>query len=80
MSRTTELKEEIQKSVGLIRTLRDEVRLKLHLAGMDVKEEWRQLEPELADIERAANNLTEATRTAASDVVKRLSKLRSKLS
>ena len=77
---TTDLKNEIQKSLGLMRTLRDEVRLKLHLAGMDAKEEWRSLEPHLTDIERAASELTETTRKAIADAVKRLSKLRASLS
>jgi hypothetical protein len=77
---TTELKREIQKSLGLMRTLRDEVRVKLHLASMDAKEEWRKLEPHLVDVEHAANEFTEATCTAVSEAVKRLSKLRSSLS
>jgi hypothetical protein len=81
MSQTTdELKKEIQKSLGLMRTLRDEVRVKLHLAGMDAKQEWQKLEPHLAEVERAADELSEATRTAVSEAVKRLSKLRSSLS
>lgn len=77
---TTELKQEIQKSLGLMCTLRDEIRVRLHLASLDAKEEWRKLEPELADIERAASDLTEATGTAIAQTVKRLSKLRSSLS
>ncbi len=77
---TTELKNEINKSLELLRTLRDEVRVKLHLAGMDAKAEWNHLEPHLLDVERRANELTEATRVAIADAVKRLSKLRSSLS
>ncbi len=77
---TTELKNEIQKSLQLMLTLRDEVRVKLHLAGMDAKDEWRKLEPKLEEVERAASEATEATRTAIADAVRRLSKLRSSLS
>jgi len=77
---TTELKKEIQKSLGLMRTLRDEVRVKLHLATMDAKEEWRTLEPHLAEVEKAADSFTEATHKAVSEAVKRLNKLRSSLS
>jgi hypothetical protein len=77
---TTELKNEIQKSLGLMRTLRDEVRVKLHLAGMDAKDEWKKLEPKLQEAERAASEATEATRTAIADAVRRLSKLSSSLS
>jgi hypothetical protein len=77
---TTELKREIEKSLGLLRTLRDEVRVKLHLAGMDAKEEWRKLEPQIAEVERAATKFTDSTRAAVSDAVKRLSHLCSRLS
>jgi hypothetical protein len=78
MSRTTtDLKQEMEKSLALMRTLRDEIRVTVHLAGMTAKDEWRKFEPELADIERAATDLSEATCRAVSDAVKRLSKLRS---
>lgn len=41
-----------------LKVLRDEIRVKLHLAGMDVKDQWAKLEPEiehaLASAETAA--------------------------
>jgi len=77
---TTELKKEFEKSLELMRSLRDEVRVKMHLAGMDAKDEWRKLEPRLAEVEKAGAELTEATHAAAAEVVKRLTKLRSSLS
>ena len=77
--KTKELKEDIQKTLSTMHALRDEVRVKLHLAGMGAKEEWRKLEPMLADVERSATDLTQATRTAASEAVKKLSKLLSSL-
>jgi hypothetical protein len=81
MSQTTqELKAEFERSIGLMRTLRDEVRLKLHLAGMDIKDEWSKLEPRLHELEHTAEAWSEATCVAASDAVKQLSKLRASLS
>jgi lipid II:glycine glycyltransferase (peptidoglycan interpeptide bridge formation enzyme) len=80
MSQTTiELKQEIQKSLGLMRTLRDEFRVKLHLAGMDAKDEWHKLEPQLDELERTADQVSEATRNAVAEAVKRLNKLRETL-
>jgi CheY-like chemotaxis protein len=76
---TTELKSEYKKSLDLMRTLRDEVRMKLHLAGMDAKDEWRKLEPRLAELEKAGTEFTEATCKVASELVQRLSKLRSSI-
>jgi hypothetical protein len=74
---TTELKQEMEKSLALMRTLRDEIRVTVHLAGMEAKDEWRKLEPRLADIENAAKDLSEATCSAVSEAAKRLSELRS---
>lgn len=77
---TTDLKNEIEKSLGLMRTLRDEVRVRLHLAGMDVKDEWNKLEPTLLKVEDAAGDFSESTRKAVTEAVERLSKLRKSLS
>jgi hypothetical protein len=77
---TNELKTEIEKGLAQMQTLKDEVRVRLHLAKMDAKDEWNKLEPQLADVERKATELTEATQRAVSDAVKRLAKLRDKLS
>lgn len=35
-----------------LRRLADEVRVKLHLAGMELKEKWKEIEPELDAVER----------------------------
>ena len=76
---TVDLKKEMHKSLDQLRTLRDEVRVNLHLAGMDAKDEWAKLEPLLMDVERKAAELSDATRTAVDDAVKRLTKLRGSL-
>jgi hypothetical protein len=34
-----------------IRRMADEVRLKLHLAGMEAKEKWSKLEPQIIELE-----------------------------
>ena len=77
---TTNLKAEIQKGLSQIQTLRDEVRVRLHLAKLDVKDEWQKLEPRLDEIEQRAEDVSDATRTAVHDILKKLSKLRSSLS
>ena len=85
MSQTTkELKSEVKKSISLLYTLRDEVKVKLHLAGMDAKDEWRKLEPQIAKLEagvdQAAEDVSGATQDAVDDIVKRLQKIRASLS
>ena len=75
----TELKKELEKNLTLLQTLRDEVRVRLHLAGMDLKEQWNKLEPHLEDVEKKAGELTEDARAAVGDAVKKLQKLRESL-
>ena len=77
--RTAQLKEEVNASLELMCTLGDEMSARLQLACMDAKIEWSELEPQLADVDRAAQRLTEATRTAVSETMTRLSNLCSKL-
>jgi hypothetical protein len=35
-----------------VRRLAEEVRVKMHLAGMELKEKWKALEPQLKDVEQ----------------------------
>jgi hypothetical protein len=78
---TKELKAELEKSVSLLRTLRDEIRVKAHLAGMSAKDQWRDLEPRLeAAVERAAKDVSEASRQAVVDATEALKKFRSSIS
>jgi predicted nucleic acid-binding Zn-ribbon protein len=80
MSHTsTELKDELKKSLALLQTLRDEVRVKLHLAGMDLKDEWAKLEPHLAKVEQAAAEASDASRAAVTEAVAKVKKLRDSL-
>ncbi len=78
---TKELKAELEKSVALLRTLRDEIRVKAHLAGMSAKDQWRDLEPRLeAAVERAAKDVSEASRQAVADATEALKKFKSSIS
>jgi hypothetical protein len=77
---TSELKTEIEKGLSELQTLRDEIRVKLHLGGMDVKDEWNRLEPYVLDVEKKASDISEATREALDEALGKLKKLRSSLS
>jgi hypothetical protein len=74
-----ELKDEVKKGLEQLKTLRDEVRVRLHLAGMDAKQEWNKLEPHLFEVEQAAREATEASRHAIGEAVERLKKFRQSL-
>ncbi|MFT3712201.1 MAG: hypothetical protein QM817_31540 [Archangium sp.] len=59
-----------------LKSLRDELKLKIHLAGMEVRSEWEQLEPQL---ERALSSASVATTEALADLKKRLDALSKRL-
>jgi lipid II:glycine glycyltransferase (peptidoglycan interpeptide bridge formation enzyme) len=79
MANELDLKSEMKKGVDLLKTLRDEVKVKLHLAGMDVKDQWAKLEPELSKVERAADQATEASKKLLDETLKRLKSIRDSL-
>lgn len=76
---TNDLKNELKKSLTQLQTLRDEVRVKLHLANMDLKDQWNKLDPYIADVERKAGEATEASRTLLNEAVKKLENFRASL-
>lgn len=75
-----ELKSDLRKSLERLQTLRDEVRVRLHLGSLEIKDQWRKLEPYLGDVEKKAEEFSEASRSAIQDAVKRLETFRSSLS
>jgi hypothetical protein len=60
MNRTQEGKRLIAEQLDELKTVRDEIRLELHLAGMELRDEWQRIERELPDPSRAAEQLKEA--------------------
>ena len=64
-----DLKEDLKVFKHDVRALRDEVRLKLHLASMDLKQEWENLEPQL---DRAINSAAIVSGEVVADLKKRL--------
>lgn len=47
MNEVAKIKEDLHR-------LADEIRVRIHLAGMDAKDAWQRLEPKLRDFERKA--------------------------
>jgi TRAP-type C4-dicarboxylate transport system substrate-binding protein len=77
---TKELKAELEKSLAMLRTLRDEIRVRAHLATMEVKQRWNDLEPRVQDaVEQAAKDVSETSHTAVKDLTEALKKLRASL-
>jgi hypothetical protein len=70
---------DIKTRLGELQTLRDEMRVKLHLASMDLKDEWAKLEPQLHDVEQKASHMTQATLDALNDALTRVRNMRKRI-
>jgi hypothetical protein len=53
------VRKSLQQTLEDLKTLRDEIRVNLHLAGMDLRDEWRKLEKRMEA--QAASERTRAT-------------------
>lgn len=73
---TTEIKQDFKAFQHDVRALRDEVKLKLHLASMDLKDEWIKLEPQL---EHAINSAAVVSGEVVADLKKRLNEFKARL-
>lgn len=72
MEKTTETNQPNENLVKLA-TLRDEIKLHIHLAAMDIKQEWNdKLEPKVLEAEQSARELTDASKHAVQDLVGKL--------
>ncbi len=64
--------ELLRKAVDELRMLRDEARVRLHLASMDARTAWDQMEPAIADAEREAQRASVSALERVEATVKRL--------
>jgi hypothetical protein len=64
-----------RKTLSKLQTLRDEIRVQLHLGGMEARTKWEELEERIKDFENR-----EAMRSAtANDLIHALQKFRDTL-
>lgn len=76
---TRDLKQDVKDGLAALKTLRDEIRVNLHLAGMDARDEWKKIEPRFGEVENLAKKATEASRAAVTELVKTLQEFRKNL-
>ena len=77
---TEDVRTELEKSAKALCELRDEVRLQVHLGGLEATYEWHRLERRLqATLEQATKDPSDATRTAVSEVTDAIRRLRETL-
>jgi hypothetical protein len=71
-----ETKHELDKPLATLKTLRDEIKVRIHLAGMEARETWSQLDSEADKLARKAE---QASRRALDEVIGKLQELRRSL-
>jgi hypothetical protein len=77
---TSNIKAEVEKNITKLAGLRDEVKVKLHLASLDAKQEWDdKIAPRVLDAETAAKNITGASKAKVEDAIKRVESFLGKL-
>ena len=77
---TNDVKNELSKSLERLATLRDEVKVRLHLAELDAKQEWdEKLEPLIIELPGKAGQLGETSREKVHELVAKVESFSSKL-
>jgi hypothetical protein len=75
-----DLKSELERGAAALRTLRDEIRVQLHLGKLDARGEWERLAPRLEQtLERAKRDLSDATREAVAEVTEAARRFRQRV-
>ena len=77
------MKQELEDTRNDLKRAADEIKLKLHLAGMDAKEAWEQVQPRLAEFEQRfdakAEEVGEELKAMGGDIMQRLQNIKAKL-
>lgn len=66
---STPLRQQIDEALNELETLSDEIRLKVHLAGMDAQDAWQKLEPRLFEAREHAREATAASKAAIQETL-----------
>lgn len=70
MATKAKVRKDIEAAIDDLEQLADEVRVKLHLAGMDARDAWdKTIEPRLEQARRHAKEATDASQAAIDDAV-----------
>jgi hypothetical protein len=78
-STTQDLKQHLQQSLESLKTLRDEIRVDIHLAGMEVKDSWKRLEHRFGDAENFAREASYTSKQALEEIIDTFKSFRASL-
>ena len=72
------IEDELHECVESLKTLRDEIRVDLHLVGMDARQEWSKIEKRLPSLDRLAREAVEASEQITAKINETRESLRQK--
>ena len=77
------LKQDLEATRDDLKRAADEIKLKLHLAGMDAKDAWDEIQPRIADFEQRfdakADEVGEELKALGQEIKQRLANIKSKI-
>ncbi len=77
------VRAQVDDVLGELQRMADEIRLKVHLGSMEAKDEWKEIEPKLHELEKEAdrmvNRTTEELKDLGDDLKTRFEKLKEDL-
>ena len=77
------LKQDLEDTRNDLRRMADEIKVKLHLAGMDAKDAWNVIQPRLEDFEQRfdakADEVGEELKALGNDIKQRLLNIKNKI-
>lgn len=68
----SQLREQFDDVRNEMEKIAGDIRVKMHLAGMDAKDKWKELEPKLHDFEVRAEKATEKVSAELNDLAQDL--------
>lgn len=70
-----ELERDLQGALEKLYALRDEARVRIHLAGLEARDLWSALEPKIDEAEQLAKNASSQALETVINTTKKLEKL-----
>lgn len=70
-----DLEHQMRDLADELKRLRDEIRVKLHLASLEARDRWDELEPSMGQVEKLAREVNEASKRKLGELRDRLKEL-----
>lgn len=74
-----EVRRQLESILAELQTIRDEIRVRAHLAGMDLKDTWKELETRIEEFERQRPEAIQKVYDTAAELRDAFRALRDKL-